>query len=115
MNEPSNTARRGHPWALASSAGEESNGKFPSGFFCRQPKTAAPVVALSDTAGAHAAAKGLGERFAYSREIVVHDVDSPAAVDHALWLFQINYDYLRGTKIEELLARVEAKATNTKR
>jgi hypothetical protein len=55
-------------------------------------------------------AKGLGERFAYSRQIVVFEVDSCAAADHALWLFQINYDYLRCAPIEELLARVGGRA-----
>lgn len=50
-------------------------------------------VAMPAKLAATVIAAGLGERFAYSRQIVVFDVDSKGAVPHATWLFQLSYDH----------------------
>lgn len=52
----------------------------------------------------------LAQRFPYGRGFVVLDVDSDAAVEQALWLFRLNFDFLHGTKPPELLRRIQARA-----
>ncbi len=57
---------------------------------------------------------GLGERFRWSRAAVVFGIERPSDVEHALWLFRLNYDRRRGTPSDELFARIEARAAERK-
>jgi hypothetical protein len=50
-------------------------------------------VAMPATLASALIAARLAQRFPYGRGFVVFDVDSEAAVDHALWLFRLNYDF----------------------
>lgn len=48
----------------------------------------------------------LARPFRWSRSFIVFEIKSAADVDHALWLFRLNYDYLQGAPVSELLARI---------
>ena len=54
--------------------------------------------------------------FRWSRNVVVFGINGPSDIAHALWLFRLNYDCLKGTPTSELLARVrgysEARAVS---
>lgn len=56
--------------------------------------------------------------FRWSRNVVVFGINALPDIDHALWLFRLNYDYLKGTSVSDLLARVrgysEARAAGKK-
>lgn len=49
---------------------------------------------------------GLGRRFPWSREVVVFEIGNPSSVAHALWLFELSYDRLRGLAQADLLLRI---------
>ena len=48
--------------------------------------------------------------FRWSSSFVVFEIKSAADIDHALFLFRLNYDALQGTPMSELLARVSERA-----
>lgn len=52
----------------------------------------------------------LARPFRWSRAFVVFEIKSAADVDHALWLFRLNYDSLKGAPVSELLERVSTYA-----
>ena len=59
-------------------------------------------------------AAGHGQRFPWSRNVVVFPIRSRDDVKHALWLFRLSYDRRRGVREEELLARATScNATGT--
>ena len=52
---------------------------------------------------------GLAKRFPYGGEYsgwVLYNINSEESVQHAVWLFQLNYDRLKGAPVAELLNRV---------
>jgi len=55
-------------------------------------------------------AAGIGERFQWSRNAVVHQLDTRADVAAAQWIFQLNYDRIKGVEKSELLQRIAARA-----
>lgn len=50
----------------------------------------------------------LAAPFEWSSKFVVYDVRRTSNVAHALWLFRLAYDRVRGTTDRELLARIRA-------
>jgi Family of unknown function (DUF5519) len=48
----------------------------------------------------------LASPFRWSRDFVTFEIDSKTAVVHALWLFQLRYDALRGEASAALLCRI---------
>ena len=56
-------------------------------------------------------AAGLARPFPYYRSWVETSIRSAEAARHAEWLFQINYDRLRGAPIDALVARIREYAS----
>jgi hypothetical protein len=54
----------------------------------------------------------LAAPFRWSTKFVVHLVAREGDVPHALWLFRLAYDHVRGTTDDELLARIDAHASS---
>jgi Family of unknown function (DUF5519) len=55
-------------------------------------------------------AAGLAKPFTWSKSFVVVSAKRPTQIEHALWVFALRYDALRGAARETLLARIAAKA-----
>ena len=68
-------------------------------------------VAMPAPAAAALISSRLAHKFPYGRGFVVLDIDSERTVEQALWLFRLSYDFLRGAKLQALLARIEERAS----
>ena len=55
-------------------------------------------------------AEGASEPFAWDRRVGVFAIRSAADVEHALWLFELSYDRLKGVPTKALLARVRGQS-----
>jgi hypothetical protein len=53
---------------------------------------------------------GLGAPLEWSPSVVVVAIESPAAAEHALWLFRLSLDRRKGAPTAELASRVDAYA-----
>jgi hypothetical protein len=63
-------------------------------------------VAVGPALGALLRAAKLAHRFRWSDAFVSWPIRSAAAVEHALWLFELRYDALSGRPVPELAQRI---------
>jgi hypothetical protein len=54
----------------------------------------------------------LAMNFPYGKDWVCYDISSAKNVDHALFLFKINYDRIQGANSDELLNRIKSVEEN---
>ncbi len=55
---------------------------------------------------------GLAERFPYGSDWVLYTIGSETDAEHALWLFRLAYDRLKGAPVEDLQGRIVQKSAS---
>ena len=68
-------------------------------------------LALTEELRAQLVKLRLAEPFRYHRAWVQAPIRSTAQADHAIWLFRLAYDRLRGTGQQEILSRIQNCST----
>jgi len=68
-----------------------------------------PALASANIAAGH------GTPSPWSKSVLEFDIDSVRAVEHALWLFRLSYDWRSGVLKSDLLRRVQAAGDRSSR